>query len=264
MPIDVFASGVQEPPERSGEISRFKEGQHVVVKWKAGARLACPGGSSNETIPAPGVAHGTVTKIGAGPPTAGVPTAGVPTAGVPTAGVPTAGVEVMINEGPCRGLSIYIDVLEEDLRSADCCPQDCCPQDRSPQDRSPQVLRSADHSPHGVLPNTDLGVLTWLLERSSLVPAEAGILPDLVRQGLIPKSFDETLDRIFGAVKKARIHDHTLRNPTVTDIEPAELLVAVDIAKGDLRIHPDAWVFSQGNGRFDVHIEPGLYYTFYT
>jgi len=217
MPIDVFAS--EGPLARLGGI--FTVGQHVVVKWKAGARVAGivglagpagpagragplgPGEPFGDTMPMPGVAHGSVTKIDG------------------------VSVGVSIDEGVCRGFLLYIDAL-------------------------------------GVLANNDLNVLTWLLERSSLVPAESNIPADLARQGLIPKSFNDTLDRIFGAVKKARLHDHTLRNPTATDINPSELLIAVDLVRRDLTIHPDAWVFSQGNGRFDVHIEPGLYYTFYT
>jgi hypothetical protein len=219
MASDAFASGAQE--------SRFKEGQHVVVKWKAGARLAGLAGAvgcadPSETIPVPGVAHASVTKIDG------------------------VGIDLVIDEGICRGLSLCIDVMNED-----------------------ENLRSVEYPPQNrrleVLPNTDLGVVTWLLERSSIASTtEASIPPDLARQGLIPKSFNDTLDRIFGAVKKARLHDHTLRNPTVTDIESSEILMVVDLVRQDLTIHPDAWVFSQGNGRFDVHIEPGLYYTFYT
>ncbi len=140
------------------------------------------------------------------------------------------GVEVTLDEGPYRGISLCIN-----------------------------VLRKKDE---GVLPNNDLDVLAWLLDRSSI--ADAPILLDLAKEGLIPKSSSDKVERIFEAVKKARLHDHTSRQPTTTDIGPSELPIIVNLVRQDLAIHPDAWIYSQGNGRFDVHIEPGLYYTFYT
>jgi hypothetical protein len=209
MPIDVFASGGLAGHaghagcvDRAGHadlvdhasqepLARFTVGQHVVVKCHAG--------------PAPGTAHATVTKIG-------------------------EGVDVTIDEGPYRGLSLYIDALGK--------------------------------KDEGVLPNNNLDVLTWLLDRSSI--ADAPILLDLAKEGLIPKSSSDKVERIFEAVKKARLHDHTSRQPTTTDIGPSELPIIVNLVRQDLAIHPDAWIYSQGNGRFDVHIEPGLYYTFYT
>jgi hypothetical protein len=120
--------------------------------------------------------------------------------------------------------------------------------------------------PYDLCSYNDPTAITWLVERSTVMArtAQAPLAEELARQGLIPKSFDDTLDKIFGLAKKARLHDHAGKNDATTDIDPAELPVVVDIVRHDLTIYPDAWVFSHGNGQFDVHIEPGLYYTFYT
>lgn len=120
--------------------------------------------------------------------------------------------------------------------------------------------------PYDLCAYNDPTAITWLVERNTLIARSVDLpLPEeLARQGLIPKSFDDTLDKIFGLAKKARLYDHTAKNNATTDIDPSELLVVVDLVRHDLTIYPDAWVFSHGNGQFDVHIEPGLYYTFYT